>query len=201
MPDTTTSKELSEYEKAKLRYENARTTTPAPPKKTSSMKQTWLNRMLAQLAFGVIYYFLIVRNYPKLQSANTDTIEALALRDKSPMGAAMDASCSSLFHGFCCSAPRAAHTFHSTGIMNYWLGFLCMTALPCCTLCGVEQYSDLTIKLGGKQRGFFGNLFYSCFCSCCVIVQDADSLDLIMNVETQLFSIQNNLERLNHRAF
>mmetsp|Transcript_144877 Transcript_144877/g.255370 ORF Transcript_144877/g.255370 Transcript_144877/m.255370 type:complete len:285 (-) Transcript_144877:77-931(-) len=202
MPNTTTLDELSDWELARQKY-LAQTTTEPPPKKIAeaSWKSTWLSRAFAQLAFGVIYYLCIVRHYPKLQSRNTETIEALALREKGPLAAACSASGASLFHAFCCSGPRAAHTFDRVGIMNYWLGFITMTALPCCTLCAVETCTGLTTKLGGKPRSLLANCFLSCLCSCCVIVQDADSLDLIMNVETGLFSIQNNLEALNHRAF
>jgi len=151
----------------------------------------WISRVIVQLVFGVAYYYLIVRHYPKLMTHQTPNIEVITLQEKSEVAAVCSTSWPNLFHSFCCSGPRAAHTFHSVGIMSYWLGFLLMTCCPCCTLFLANSFTDLNARLGGEARDPFMSFICACFCSCCVIAQDAESLDLMSNLQTGFFRIDN----------
>merc|ERR1712008_416387 len=77
---------------------------------------------------------------------------------------------------WCCSGPRAAHTFAAVGVMSYWPSLLLMSLVPCCTLWFVNSKSDLNVKLGGERRGLCMGCLCACCCSCCVIAQDAEAL-------------------------
>mmetsp|Transcript_38952 Transcript_38952/g.72319 ORF Transcript_38952/g.72319 Transcript_38952/m.72319 type:complete len:99 (-) Transcript_38952:66-362(-) len=83
-----------------------------------------------------------------------------------------------------CSGPRAAHTFYSTGISDYWCSLFGMSLFPCCVLCVANSFTDLNEKLGGQKRGLLMSCLCSYCCSCCVIAQDAESLDLSTGVRT-----------------
>lgn len=142
-------------------------------------------RILLQLLFGVWYYILVVSKYPKLEGLQP-TPEAVKLQSENAVAAIPDVSFANLCFAFCCSGPLAAHTFESTGVLNYWPGYIAMTFLPCCTLWVVNTYTDLNEKLGGFKKDPFMGLFCACCCSCCVIAQDAEAMDLITGARTHL---------------
>lgn len=174
-------------------FQNMRTTSPMP---TAIEEAEWEaevgtgGRILLQILFGIAYYYLIVRHYRKLMPSNTPTIEAIALQEMSEISATIEGvTWPNLFHSFCCSGPRAAHTFDAVGIMDYWAGLLLMTFFPCCTLCYAASFTELHPLLGGKKRNPFMALIFTCFCSCCVIAQDAETLDLLTNEMTGFVSI------------
>lgn len=148
------------------------------------------SRVLPQLLFAILYYFLIVRKYPSFPEFQGKKVseQAEALQKMYAPQAICHTSCANNFHSFCCSGPRAAHTFHATGIMNYWPSCCLMTFFPCCTLFILNSFTDLNSRLGGTKPNLCMSALCTCFCSCCVIAQDAESLDERTGFNTKLCS-------------
>merc|ERR1719337_292085 len=96
---------------------------------------------------------------------------------------------SNLFLSWCCTGPRAAHTFYTTIGFNYWAGCFLTSLFPCCTLWYFNSFTDLNERLGGEKRSAVMGLICACCCSCCVIAQDAEALDKITGARTQLCGV------------
>jgi len=152
---------------------------------SSSVKYS---RFVAQLIFGLVYYILIVRKYPELKDAQPSS-HAVEMQERNEVMATCHVSGRNCLLSWCCSGPRAAHTFHSVGVLNYWPGLCFMTFLPCCTLCLMNAMSDLNVKLGGQRRNFCMSCLCAWCCSCCVIAQDAEALDLTTGARTGLCGV------------
>merc|ERR550539_1962947 len=84
----------------------------------------------------------------------------------------------------CCSGPRAVHTFDRVGVMNYWLACFLMVCCPCCTLFAMNACTPLNYRLGGEKQNCCTACLCSFFCSCCLIAQDAQTLDFITGWKT-----------------
>lgn len=142
------------------------------------------SRIGLQLLIGVLYFLGVVRYYPRLTPGTPIPQQAIDLQKMNPVSASLQASpkicCMSAF----CAGPRAAHTFESTNVMNYWFGLLCMSCFPCCTLFLTNTCTDLNVRLGGDQMGLITGCVFSFLCSCCLIAQDAESLDLVVGAKT-----------------
>merc|ERR1719410_2612590 len=69
-----------------------------------------VGRILTQLIYGLIYYFLVVNKYPVL-NANDDRSKAREIQSKNECEALCAASCTNILLSWCCTGPRAAHTF------------------------------------------------------------------------------------------
>eukprot|EP00416_Gambierdiscus_australes_P019308 CAMPEP_0171056782 /NCGR_PEP_ID=MMETSP0766_2-20121228/1309_1 /TAXON_ID=439317 /ORGANISM="Gambierdiscus australes, Strain CAWD 149" /LENGTH=263 /DNA_ID=CAMNT_0011511771 /DNA_START=144 /DNA_END=935 /DNA_ORIENTATION=+ len=140
----------------------------------------YLTRVLFQFLFGLVYFYLIVTNYPALPEDAVPPPEAVALQEANEVSATCQVSPPNCILAWCCSGPRAAHTFHTVGIgMNYWIGLVLMTFFPCCTLFAVNSFTQLNERLGGQKRNPVMSCVCAFFCSCCVIAQDAEALDLV----------------------
>jgi len=139
-----------------------------------------ITRIVTQLIYGAIYYCLVVKNYQTLDElGNVDTSRASAIQQKSECSAMCSASCSNILLSWCCTGPRAAHTFHAVGVLNYWISLLAMSCCPCIVLCVANAFTDLNEKLGGEKRDICSACLCAFCCSCCVVAQDAEALDLI----------------------
>lgn len=147
-----------------------------------------LTRILGQLIFGVLYWFLIMKKYPSTADLKPND-ESVKIQGMNELGALLHTSPANCILSWCCTGPRAAHTFHSTNVMNYWAGCVLMSCFPCLTLWLVNSFTNLNVKLGGQRRNPILGLLSACFCSCCVVAQDAESLDMIMGVETGLCGV------------
>jgi hypothetical protein len=154
--------------------------------------------VLMQVVFAILYYYLILRKYPKLPEDHQISSEVALFQERSV--------CSVLFEccavpnrwenvclSFFCGAPRAAHTMDVTGIMDFWPGCVIMTILPCCVLGLVHCSSDLKDKLGTAPRSCFKECLCCLFCSHCVIAQDAIALDMIVGAKTRICSVDTDL--------
>lgn len=140
--------------------------------------------------FGVLYYFLIVRQYPSLANKEGGIPgAAVELQQKNEVFAVRDVSCANNFHACCCFGPRAAHTFHSTGVLDYWPSCVLMSIFPCFMLWATNSFTDLNKKLGGEKDGCIKGCACAMCCSCCMIAKDAQTLDLITGAKTKLFNV------------
>mmetsp|Transcript_56161 Transcript_56161/g.105813 ORF Transcript_56161/g.105813 Transcript_56161/m.105813 type:complete len:344 (+) Transcript_56161:84-1115(+) len=139
-------------------------------------------RVFVQLIFGVIYYFLVVQKFPRPDPSRHIPPAAVELQKQNPLRATSMSTPKVCALSFLCPGPRAAHTYEITGVMNYWLGLCCMSCFPCCTLFTLNKFTDLNARLGGEPMSFCPGLLYACFCSCCLIAQDAESLDIIVGM-------------------
>lgn len=153
-------------------------------------RDSHLLRAAVQIVIGFFYYFLIVRYYPKLNPGMVPPPEAMAIQQMNPVLGALEAPPQIFACSFCCSGARAAHTFDSAGVMNFWFGLVCMSLFPCCTLFLTNSFTDLNVRLGGEQMRPLNSCVTSCCCSCCLIAQDAQSLDLVTGVKTNLFGYE-----------
>jgi len=144
--------------------------------------ETFVTRVVTQLLFGLLYYMVIVSKYPKLMAEPTPA--SRKLQSVNEVVALCEVSFPTCIFSWLCSGPRAAHTFYSTGISDYWCSLLGMSILPCCFLCVANSCTDLNEKLGGQKRSLLMSCLCSWCCSCCVIAQDAECLDLSTGVRT-----------------
>jgi len=137
--------------------------------------------LLPAVAYSILYYFIAVRNYPVL-TGEEDVSEAHYVLHTNVLGATWNASAKNIFHSCCCLPVRAAHTFHSTDVMNYWQGLITMLCCPFCTLCWAHGATDLHQKLGGEERNKCELCICGisvCCCPACVVAKDAEALDRI----------------------
>lgn len=172
------------------RVENGFQQAPPPQQQQQGGNNDYVTRVILQLLFGVFYYFIIVTKYPMLNEISAKPNEkAIELQKLDEITATCETSCPNLALSWCCTGPRAAHTLHSTGIMQYWAGLCFMSIAPCCTLWYVNSYTDLNETLGGEKRSLIMSMLCACFCSCCVVAQDAQSLDYITEYNTELCGV------------
>jgi len=150
---------------------------------------SWLDRILLQLLFGGLYYYLIVSKYPMLDSAKPTT-EAIKLQELDELTATFETSIPNCLLSCCCTGPRAAHTFHSAGVLNFWPGCILTSLFPCCMLWWANSFTDLREMLGGAKKNCCLGALSALCCSCCLVAQDAQSLDLITGSETHLCSVE-----------
>lgn len=148
----------------------------------------WMGRIVLQILFGLIYYAVVVRNYPKMEfdeerrlpqaavdMQSLDSVSACCHPEMSFPNAAMS---------FLCTGPRQAHTLHTTGTMNYWLACCLMSVFPCCTLFYTNAFTDLNTKLGGEKQNVCTSFMCSFCCSCCLVAQDAQTMDMATGRKT-----------------
>lgn len=138
--------------------------------------------IVAQLIFACIYYQTVVARYPFWQGP---TPYSAQIQSMAAPCAAMNASPSNMCLSFFCPQARAAHTFDKTGTIDYWCGLMGMLFCPFCTLCWANACTDLNAKLGGQPANPLASLACTWLCSCCVIAQDAESLDAATGVRTE----------------
>jgi len=149
-----------------------------------------LGWMIMELIYGLIYYYIIVMKYPKLDTNVKSPAAAKEIQQQNEIMACCHTSCPNNCLSWCCTGPRAAHTFHSTGILNYWPSLCLMTFLPRCTLCWAISFTDLTPRLGGgEKRSMLTAMLCACCCTCCVVAQDAEALDLSTRARTGICGV------------
>lgn len=147
-----------------------------------------------QLLFGIFYYFLVVSKYPSYTQLPIEpTAAAKELQDMNEVSATLETSFQNCLLSWLCIGPRSAHTFYSTLGFNYWACCIISTCFPCCTLWYVNSFTNLNEKLGGEKRGIFMGLLCACFCSCCVVAQDAETLDIITDLQSGCCGLRNRL--------
>lgn len=139
-----------------------------------------------QALFAIVYYWLVVKHYPPLSSPTPASSQLQAMF--APM-ATCRASPYNCLLSWCCSQARAAHTFSRTWTLDYWLGCLLMFICPCCTLCYTNACTDLNPKLGGEPVNPLWSALTAWFCPCCVIAQDAESLDAATGAKTEFCGV------------
>lgn len=138
--------------------------------------------------FAIFYKCRVVDKYPALDKF---TDESAALQSENEVSALFN-SCFSAncMLAWCCWAPRAAHTFDKVEILPYWPGLALMVCCPCLTITYTNACTDMNEKLGGEKRNLFMSLICAWCCTCCVILQDAASLDAATGVETHCCSVE-----------
>lgn len=141
-----------------------------------------ISRILTQLVYGAIYFFCIMTRYPYFMGPS----EASArLEMENEVCATAQTRCPICCLSMFCSGPRAAHTFAATGTCGYWPSLILMSICPCPVLWWANSCTDLNVKLGARKRKdpCTGAACAWC-CSCCVIAQDAEALDLATGAQT-----------------
>jgi hypothetical protein len=153
--------------------------------------EKWFGRILSMLVFGVLYYFVIYHHYPVTLPDEPASKEAIEVHKA---GEVMSLCSSKMSVANCCCAlycpgPRAAHTYATVGIFNYWVGLLLMTCFPCCTMWAVHGFTDFQEKLGLKKRNLCLGALCACFCTDCIIAQDAMILDYKTGARTEVYGV------------
>mmetsp|Transcript_8320 Transcript_8320/g.14321 ORF Transcript_8320/g.14321 Transcript_8320/m.14321 type:complete len:251 (+) Transcript_8320:48-800(+) len=152
-----------------------------------------INRLLWQLLFGLIYYFLIVAKYPILAPYEVKSEEVIEYKKQNALEALLGASFQNILLSICCTGPRAAHTMSVTGALNYWPALMFMSMFPCCTLIFADHYSDMNEALGGEKRSTLQSVMCATCCLCCVVAQDAQALDMVTGAQTGFFKVYTDL--------
>jgi hypothetical protein len=149
----------------------------------SSLRINWLHLAVVQLIFGIVYYFLVVQKFPKIEGL-TITKEAVELQQADPVIGCFQSSFPNCLLSWCCFGPRAAHTLDKAKILDYPAGCCLLTFFPCCTLALANLCTDFKVRLGGTKPSVLWGCFMACCCPCCSVAQDAQSLDLITRENT-----------------
>merc|ERR1712127_481756 len=71
----------------------------------------------------------------------------------------------------------------------YWNGLVAMFFCPFCTLCWANACTDLNPKLGGEPTNVISSAACTWCCPCCVISQDAESLDAATGAKTDFCGV------------
>jgi hypothetical protein len=148
-------------------------------------------RIVLVLLVGVIYWCTIVRHYPKLSADVPESKYAKRLLKETECEGCGMASNAIGLCSFGCPAPRAAHTYHAAGVMNYWPALCLMTVLEPLMVFYASSFSSLRTDLGGPEK--MDKLMGFCcalWCPCCVVAKEAQALDLVMERRTGWFSSQ-----------
>mmetsp|Transcript_80392 Transcript_80392/g.142193 ORF Transcript_80392/g.142193 Transcript_80392/m.142193 type:complete len:299 (-) Transcript_80392:32-928(-) len=137
-----------------------------------------------QLLFGLVFWRQVVSQYPMLMPNFKPHKEAIKYHHMDPCVACCfqnpwRINCL----GFFCPGAIGAMTFDALGL-SYTIGLLALTFLPCCTMCVANTFTDLNERLGGRKMGYCSAWLCSCFCSFCLIAQNAQALDLITGAAT-----------------
>lgn len=152
--------------------------------------RSWCALASIQLAFGILYYITIMRKYPRMPKDFEPTDESTKLQSMDALDGARRTTCSNRFLSVVCCASRAAHTFHQTGVFDFWPSCILMSLFPCCTLFVVSSFTDLDNRLGGERRGIFSSFYGACCCFFCLLAKHAQSLDIIANARTGILDVQ-----------
>jgi len=93
-----------------------------------------------------------------------------------------------LHTSFCCTT-RVADTYHSAGIMDFWVAFFAAMCCPCCfTACLMPcKHGQLRTRLNGSATKACGldDMCLACCCTLCVICQEARSVDQVVQVKVR----------------
>merc|ERR1719220_2832052 len=65
-----------------------------------------------------------------------------------------------------------------------------MTLCPCLTLYFMNSCSNLNENLGGRKKDCCSGMICAFCCSCCVIAQDAESLDMATGARTKCCGVE-----------
>lgn len=165
----------------------------ASPFKGPSMVMSYLPKSFLtillplQVIFAIIYYCTVVANYPQWFGPNPASYQ---IQSEFAPAALTQASPANCCLSYLCPQARAAHTFDKTGTLDYWCGVVAMFLCPFCTLCWANACTDLNPKLGGQPANILASAACTWLCSCCVIAQDAESLDACTGFRTQPCSVE-----------
>jgi hypothetical protein len=150
---------------------------------------------LMQLIFASCYYCMVVSKYPRVDGTE-DLAEGHPARELQSHNEVMglpEVSASICLMSFCCPATRMSHNLHSTNTLNFWPSLCIMLCFPlwgvCCTLFIANSCTSMNEKLGGERNNICMGLLCAWLCQCCVIAQDAESLDLVKGVKTGICSV------------
>lgn len=147
----------------------------------------YLTKLLFIFFFGFIYYEAIVKHYPRVQDPPNNT--AVALMNQGAPCAIGAVSCSNVTLSCCCGLSRNAHTYHSTGMLEYWPSLVIMAFFPCCLMVYMNAFTDFKRKIGGSPDGCPGACLCSVCCCCCVTAQQAQALDATARADTNLCGV------------
>jgi len=149
--------------------------------------KAYFTRFVVLMIAGFLYWCCIASRYPKLWAPSPTSAR---LQSENELNATCQASFANCLYSYICSQARAAHTFDATGTCNYWPSLVLMTLCPCPTLFWMNSCTDLNEKLGGRRKDCCSGLIRTFCCSCCVIAQDAESLDMATGARTQCCGVE-----------
>lgn len=90
-------------------------------------------------------------------------------------------------HVFFCMPTRAADTYHSAGVLDFWVTMLlALFCSPCFILCIMPcKRSEIRHRLGGSNQCGLEEFCLAWWCACCVVCQEARSVDDALGAKTR----------------
>lgn len=151
-----------------------------------------IGHLILMIIFAFFYKRNVVDKYPESEKFNERSAELQGENE-------VVACCSSwgttnCLLAWCCWAPRAAHTFDKVGVLPFWPGMALMACFPCCTLTYTNACTDLNERLGGERRNCIMAMLCAWCCACCVVLQDAASLDAATETQTKCCSVEGDVQ-------
>lgn len=140
------------------------------------------------LIFGVVFYFQVVKAYPTVYGpspASSAIISDGALNIT--FGRALFNN--NFFLGCCCFPARQALNFHATNVHDYWIAFLASFFCPCPMTWYGTSRSGMNSRVGGMEDDCLKGMCLAFFCSCCVVIKQAEAIDAATGVETKFCSV------------
>eukprot|EP00928_Gymnodinium_smaydae_P023550 TRINITY_DN19394_c1_g3_i1.p1 TRINITY_DN19394_c1_g3~~TRINITY_DN19394_c1_g3_i1.p1 ORF type:complete len:259 (+),score=25.37 TRINITY_DN19394_c1_g3_i1:57-779(+) len=156
--------------------------------------------VLLHVGFGVVFYFAVVKRYRSyyFMGSGSDTAFDGALLSQEmmmqdPCSAALGACCTkNWWLAMCCTPARQAMTYHVTGILSFFPSLLFSTFCSCCMVWFTSSFTDMNDTLGGNQKNCCEGCVIGFCCSCCVVAQDSEALDLATGSKTGFCSLATN---------
>jgi len=152
-----------------------------------SMQKKYLWTVVEQLLFGIIFYFVVVKKYPKLTTASQASQEVLA---ENPVGHCFS-NCftTNCLLATCCASARQALNMHATDTMSYWPALFLSVFCPCCTTWYADSFAGMNEKLGGESENCCTGCMCAWCCTTCVIYQRAHALDAATGFQTECCNV------------
>lgn len=153
-------------------------------------------RILWQLIYGIIYYLIFVNNIPLVVDLDNPNQQAKDDFRRDALSGSLAGGIPNCICAWLCTAPHAGRTFHMTDTCGYFPSCIAMAFCPCITLFCMHACTPLEDRLGRnkeneKTLGDFCLIgLCAAFCSCCVVANDARSLDLVYGQRTGLCGIE-----------
>jgi Cys-rich protein (TIGR01571 family) len=148
-----------------------------------------VSRIIFQVIFAIIYKNRVVDRKRVLPPALTrpDSVGLPGPDFKYGLCSCFD-DCDVCMHTFFCWQTRAADTYHSAGVLDFWLTLIiALFCSPCFAICVMPfKRSEIRNRLNGGSGGCAcQDCLLSFFCGLCVIVQEARVVDEALGVKTK----------------
>jgi len=92
-------------------------------------------------------------------------------------------------HAAFCFHSRIADTYHTAGVMDFWLAFCLSVCCPVCFMSCIMpcKHGQLRTRLSDSKTSAWGldDMCLACCCACCVVCHEARHVDQVVQVRVR----------------